>query len=285
MKKLISAILLSVFCVTLFSSCGHIASLRTLKMQARQNGKCKYLRCDEDENSRTAYFEDELGFEYHITSYMNDISIDGASFGSVPTTTSNYESEYFKCLCGKANEAEPDCTAKFGEVDEYSQIKIYADQNDMSESVVTIGKAFKMLEKRKEYTNSTIPVYDKNDTSEYPEQIAAFGYENEVFLDKTAADAQYYLDRINDYSNMYYRKSAKPSYSRHEHKRLEDVPDITDDKLSTLLGKPDPKVEGVEVYYFTIDGDEYFITNVLIYDKSYQNTFFYNNYITDPYDR
>lgn len=284
MKKtlpLILALLLTLLC---FTSCGHVSSLRTLKFKARSNGKCKYIRCEEGEGFRTAYFEDELGFEYYIKSYMSEINIDGSSFGSVPSTTSDFEEKYFRYLCDTVNAKYTDSSV-YLTLNSFSEIKMITQGELVTDDVVTMGREFTKLEDRGRFIDSIIPVY--TDPDDYDTNVGSYGVDQDRYLDINETAASYYMDRITEYARMTgAKKKVKPEYARYEHMRYDSVPGLSQKDLVSTLGEPDPQVAGVDVYYFTVDGTEYFITNVLVYDESsYSEYYFYNSYISDPYAR
>ena len=91
MKKKFS-LLLTALCVFLLTGCGHVKSAKKLIRQAvSEHGKCKVVSQTETEEKTEVILQDELqGFTYTMRSYMSDISVDGASFGSVPETRDNF---------------------------------------------------------------------------------------------------------------------------------------------------------------------------------------------------
>ena len=283
MKKLLTAMIFLTITVLCFTSCGQVASVKKLKRMARLNGKCTYLRCEEGDDYRTAYFEDELGFEYYIKSYMSEIWIDGTSFGSTPSTSSDYKEKYLGCLCDMINAEHPSCTARLAP-DSYDGVRIIADPAGFPDNVNEIGKAFVEEEDRKVFTESVIKVYDNDDEDNFDE-VGSFGVDQGRFLDEKDTEAMYYMDRIKEYSYMVNTRRADPKYTRYEHLEYSQVPGLSAWELGTLYGDPDPKEVGVDVYYFTVDGKEYFITNALVCSANGSDIFFYNTYIDDPYDR
>lgn len=283
MKKMIAAVLFTIMCMALLSSCGHVTSLRSLKFQAKQNGKCTYVRCEEGDDFRTAYFEDELGFEYYIKSYMSDINIDGSSFGSVPSTYSNFKEKYFGYLCDTINSEYPDSSVIM-KLDAVADVKMVAQNGEADPDDVTkMGKKFVKMEDRRKFIDSVIPVYSDD---EHYDSLGSYGIAQKRYLDPTETEGEYYMDRIREYASMKNDKKVKPVYTRHKHMNYSDVPGLSDKELASSAQDKDPKVNGVDVYYFTLNDQEYFITDALIYDESYySDVYFYNNYISDPYKK
>lgn len=284
MKKLLTAMIFLTITVLCFTSCGQVASVKKLKRMARLNGKCTYLRCEEGDDYRTAYFEDELGFEYYIKSYMSEIWIDGTSFGSTPSTSSDYKEKYLGCLCDMINAEHPYCTARLAP-DSYDGVRIIADPAESPDNVNEIGKAFVEAEDRKVFIETVIKVYDNDDEDNYDE-VGSYGVDQERYLDEVETKGAYYMDRVRDYAYTTGKnKALKPKYTRYEHLDYSAVPGLSSKSLATLAGDPDPQEVGVDVYYFTVKGEEYFITNALINSANGSDVFFYNTYIDDPYDK
>ena len=87
-------------CLTTFCACS-VKSKRSLVSYAKQNyGKCKFIREEVsgsgNDKVRTVYLKDkDTGIEYKVTSGMDDINIDGSSFGHVESTSSNFMDLYW----------------------------------------------------------------------------------------------------------------------------------------------------------------------------------------------
>ncbi len=283
MKKTTALILLILTALVCLSSCGHVSSLRMLKLKAKQNGKCTYLRCEEGDDYRTAYFEDELGFEYYIKSYMSDVVIDGANFGSTPSTSSNFKEKYFEYLCDKVN-SDHQGSSVILKQDAICNVKMIAQGEIDPDDVAEMGNEFTKLEDRRRFIDSVIPIYESDD--DYKNRLGSYGVAQKRYLDETETKGEYYMDRIKEYTSMKKKKTVDPEYTRCEHMDFSDVPGLSEKELGTLAGDPDPKEVGVNVYYFDLNGKEYFITDALVYDESnYGDVYFYNSYISDPYER
>lgn len=92
MKNKLYGLIIITLCLFL-TGCGHVRSAKSLIKQAKlTHGKCEVVSKSETDEATTVVLRDKLqGFEYKITSSMNDINIDGASFGSVPGTYDDFE--------------------------------------------------------------------------------------------------------------------------------------------------------------------------------------------------
>ncbi len=76
----------------LLSGCGHVKNAKQLHKYAKRTyGKCKLISKTETEVKTEIVLIDKLqGFEYKVVSQMNDINIDGSSFGSLPSTSDTF---------------------------------------------------------------------------------------------------------------------------------------------------------------------------------------------------
>ena len=81
-------IIIATLCL-LLTGCGHVKSAKSIIKRARHDhGKCEVVSKSETKDKTVVRLRDELqGFEYEVISSMNDINIDGSSFGSLPRTT------------------------------------------------------------------------------------------------------------------------------------------------------------------------------------------------------
>lgn len=99
MKKIISAICVVVL-ASVFTGCGHVKSAKSLqKLATSKYGDCELVQDLSDDKSSKVILRDKLqGFEYTFSSSMQDINIDGSSFGSLPNTVDGFQSGLNKYL-------------------------------------------------------------------------------------------------------------------------------------------------------------------------------------------
>lgn len=76
----------------MLTSCGKVQSAKSLKRTAKmEHGKCTVVSKTETTNSTVVVLHDTLqDFDYEYRSAMQDISIDGTSFGSLPSTSDTF---------------------------------------------------------------------------------------------------------------------------------------------------------------------------------------------------
>ena len=95
MKNMTVRILLA---AAVFSSCLPLAgcspkgSKALIRQAKREHGPCEVVSETTDDEGTVVVLRDELqGFEYQVSSYMQDLNLDGSSFGSVPSSTDTFE--------------------------------------------------------------------------------------------------------------------------------------------------------------------------------------------------
>ncbi|MBR4759540.1 MAG: hypothetical protein IK078_05255 [Lachnospiraceae bacterium] len=112
-----------IFCIALLatvvlSGCGHVKSAKKLIRQAkRDHGACEVISKKETEESTEVVLKDKLqGFEYTVRSYMSDINIDGASFGSLPEQRDGFETALIDYVLSETQTDVETVCQKYGAV-------------------------------------------------------------------------------------------------------------------------------------------------------------------------
>ena len=149
-KASVSAVLM-IMVLVLLSSCS-IASKKDLIKYAKTNfGACEFIREEHkgsgNDEYRTVYLKDkETGIEYKVTTYMDDISIDGSVFGYSESKSSDFPklyTEYVLKLAGNEiseMEREYDMTFEYPNVTFYNRVSGSAAKNAVMELCAVIEK-------------------------------------------------------------------------------------------------------------------------------------------------
>lgn len=268
-RRKFAALVLVLITAAVMTACGSISSEKTLIRTADSHGKNTHLKTEETEDSRTCYFRDELGFEYTISSSMHTLSIDGADFGKAPSTSDGYYDAYLGYMAETANKTLPEeLYAKA--VSQNKSLHIEAEPKcDLASAVPVIGAALVKADVREDYKEPYFYVYDPTLTP-----LGSYCIAQNRFMDEAESKGWEMMMSVRKYVN--YEKS--PTYLRHEHRDAKDVPGLSDQTPVTF--NDDPYETGVELYWFSIDGKEYFITSVLVYkDVGEEHDYYYfHNY-------
>ena len=130
MRKLLFSIALSI--IIILTGCGHVKDAGQLYKYAKKTyGKCQVVSKVEEENMTKLVLKDRLqGFNYTVTSSMSDISIDGSSFGSLPSTSDTFNKSLTEYV-------RTECSLKLNEIKSKYGIDIEAP-DFVSETIVTL---------------------------------------------------------------------------------------------------------------------------------------------------
>ena len=108
------------FLMTAFflTGCGHVKSAKALRKMAKRNhGACEVVSTQESEEKTVVVLKDKLqGFEYKMVSKMNDLNIDGSSFGSLPSTSDGFDDALNTFAISKVKDKLTDIGEKYGAV-------------------------------------------------------------------------------------------------------------------------------------------------------------------------
>lgn len=109
-----------------------VSSKRDLIRFAKQHyGDCQFISEEHDgkgkDEYRTVYLKDkDTGIEYHVTTKLNDINIDGSVFGYVEGKYSDFDKLYLEYILDNAEDDIKAVENKYGMESEYANLYFYA---------------------------------------------------------------------------------------------------------------------------------------------------------------
>ncbi|MBE5944416.1 MAG: hypothetical protein E7258_05805 [Lachnospiraceae bacterium] len=279
-KKILISGLVLVLVLSL-SGCSADSEKNIIKHAKDKYGPNKHIKTEElGEDKTTCYFTDnEYGFEYYVSSYMNEIIIDGSSFGSVENKGSNFDIQYYNYLCNTLSYDLQAIEEKYNvdiEISDGTYIYYFAqvyykteDSSNASSVTKEISDLYTSLDTRHYWKNLDVEAYDCNG-----EYLGAYHYEQTKWMTPEDEVELDFILRIEDLS-------SEAEYLRKEqHKFTETGVDIKE--VVTVLGSPEVTIDSMVTYYiFTIDGKEYFMTDFMIINDiggyEYYTTYKQNN--------
>lgn len=100
MKKKTRIFVIAIFLIVIFSGCSVASEKEIIKYSKEKYGEATLIRTEElsDTEVKCHFKDKEYGFEYYVTSYMNDIIIDGSNFGAAESKGSNFDIQYYKYI-------------------------------------------------------------------------------------------------------------------------------------------------------------------------------------------
>ena len=170
MKKTFPIIICALMCMVLFCSCSVKSKWSLISYAKHEFGDCEFVKEDVkgqgNDKVRTVYLIDkDTGIEYTVTSRMQDMNIDGSSFGYTESTSSDFLNLYWDYVIDNAQD-DLDVIAEEYDVDLSQLSKVLFNGRPSSEQSEAVAKA--VLDTIKEYDvkgllNPTIPVYAENE--------------------------------------------------------------------------------------------------------------------------
>ncbi len=266
MGKKLGIALICVLLLLSLAGCSVASEKEVVKYAEEKYGKATLVKTEEPSDEEiVCYFKDkEYGFEYYVTSYMNDIIIDGSTFGSAENKGSNFDIQYYNYindtieadLSAIENKYNVDISISDGTYIYYFA-RIYYKTSDTSNVEVVskeVSDLYTALDTRHYWKDLVVEVYDAND-----EYLGAYHYEQEAWMTPEDETELFYIEHIENLT-------SKAVYLRKEqHSFTETGVDINN--VVTVLGNPEVTVDSTVTYYiFSVDGEEYYMCDFMVMD-------------------
>lgn len=279
MKRLIPVSVAVVMAGALSGCSAEVDSEKDILRYAKEHySAAEHIRTEDGEESRRCYLvDDEYGFEYYVSSYINDISIDGSTFGYQERKGSNFDEAYYSFMQEQCGISGGVVMADGTEIIPYKYIvedSIIINVNTADggpEAACThaegLRDSLKAIDTRGYWANISCTVFDA-DGERY------LTYDSLHDSPLTPAD-----EDIIFYTEMARTKNADAEFVRTETGLFSET-GLTADELPNILGSEKPTADTViTYYYFEADGREFFLADFNAFeDAEYQRFFWYNNY-------
>ena len=249
------------FCLT---GCSVASEKEVVKYAEEKYGEATLLRTEEQGDEEiTCYFKDkEYGFEYSVSSYMNDIFIDGASFGSAESKGSNFDIQYYNYINDAiAKDLEfieqkynVDISISDGTYIYYFAKVSYKSKDTTNVALVTkeVSDLYTTLDTRHYWKNLDVEAYDMDGS-----YLGAYHYEQGKWMTPEDENDLFYIEHIKNLNSeaVYLRKE--------QHLFTETGVNIND--VVTVLGDPEVTVDSTVTYYiFSVDKEEYYMCDFMV---------------------
>ena len=277
MKRLLLFIC-SVFLILGLAGCGRIKTASELLKEAKKlHGDCELVSKEETDECTVIIVRDKLqGFEYRMSSGMQDISIDGSYFGSVPSTGDGFDEALAAYVKDSLKDRIDEYVSSTGAVVEDSPYTFFVVRsNDEDEAIEVALACAEMIQ--------TMNLEHRMDGW----QICAYANENENYL----YDVRYGSIELPNISWRTIEQEKIEYYMEMAEMQLKTEVSFTGkvDGTFSQTGADIDMVEGsfyddgqitdgsspVTFYYFTTkEGDGYYICNFLYKDDNYESKWF-----------
>lgn len=264
MKKKIMTFAICIFFILLLNGCSVASEKEIIRFANEKYGEATLIRTEKiDDEEVVCYFKDkEYSFEYFVSSYMNDIVIDGATFGSTENKGSNFDITYYNyindTIKGDIHDIEDKYNVNISISDGtyiYYFARISYNSNDTSNAALVSGEVsdlYTSIDSRHYWKDMVVEVYDCSGNyigSYHSEQSAWMTPEEEIDL--------IYIDAIASLS------SDAVYVGKEQHVFSETGVNINN--VVQVLGNPEVKVDSIVTYYiFIVDDKEYYMCNFMI---------------------
>ena len=275
------AVILTLIVITalVLSGCGKVRSVNSLYSEAKRNhGDCTIVSKSTSDEKTVVVLHDKLqDFDYKVSSYMSDIVIDGASFGSLPSDSDTFGIELRKkVLENKKAELDEICKKYNSHYELDENFYIYAPDEKVAEKV-SLECAKVIQEENLQSRLDGMMVYTCGNESEKH-------WDNEHYGSVVLPDIKWLTredELINYYTEMARMQTDENAvFIRTEKGTFADT-GAKLDRVVSVLGTNYPQSMSDEVvfYYFKSSSDkEYYLCNFNYYDEEYNQMAWYTNY-------
>ena len=269
----------------------------------KEFGKATFIETVETENDITCYFVDEeLGFQYYITSYVgviNKFPTVGGIWGYEERVTSNYANEYLNVILNKAlsefkQEENRDCIRLETEniVKTWKNINVFInDKENVEEVIKKYGKLVKKYDSKKMIeSDSYMTVYSEREGEEVYEGIfylerqeyMSGEEEHEIMKKRILKEMMEKFDKKGDAKFIREEVIKKWDEEISNWEILPDYEKYSENKEHCLAGT----TIGVDitVYYYELNGKEFYIVPHCNMNHYYEDGGYYTTYYTNIFE-
>lgn len=273
-KVLYGSILITIMCIMLMG-CGKIADKKELISYANENyGECTLVDEEASNDKRTIYLKDkEYGFEYFVSSYMDNINIDNSYFGSKQAVGSSFTKEYLKCFSENYKEQISNLEDRYEcniEINKNynSGLKedalIFLSINfDVNKDVLTnLNKCIKKYDTRNYLKNGII--YIKQNEGFKGKYIL----KDEIYKTKSESNTDWALStafKIMKYSkDIDIDDEGELEFLYSEELDVHDIYGIENETLAYRIEDTDESLKNTTVWHYSYKGEEWIIADCIV---------------------
>lgn len=262
MGKITKSILLGVLMVCL-CACSPASKEEVERYVKNEFGKAEYVRTEEIDDKTIRYYfqDDEYDFEYYVTSEVNDILIDGAKFGESESKGSNFDKVYYGYILEQVQEElaalEEDYGVRiltdFDEVYRLAEVYFEAGEEALAPEVTkAVKEVFAAYDTRNYWAERHIYAYDAGEI-----RLGTYSFKYDRFLTPEDEEDVLFYERIEMLND-------EAEFVRKEQKVFKDTNISLQDVVDVLGSEPVTEDSVVTYYYFTVEGEIYYMVDVLV---------------------
>jgi hypothetical protein len=209
----------------------------------------------------------QYGFTYTVSSFVQHHGMDGSIFGYSEQKRSDFDDMYWGYIYTELSELIERNQEKLGIVLEFNQ---YSRKNYLGEVIINentnladaiefteeLSNKIIQIDNRSYYRDSKIYLSYKDDFG----SIGAYLFNESVFKSSEELNIDFYMSR----AERLLRSDVE--YQRMDTIKKSAVPGLSEFPVAHILGTDNYTKEDVLCYYFTANGKQYFITDIVIED-------------------
>lgn len=262
MRNIKKSILL-VFLAFGLCACSPASKEEVERYVKKEFGKAEYVRTEEIDDKTIRYYfqDDQYDFEYYVTSEVNDILIDGAKFGESESKGSNFEKVYYEHALEQVQEElaalEEDYEVRiltdFDEVYRLAEVYFEAGEEALAPEVTkAVKEVFAAYDTRNYWSERHIYAYDAGEI-----RLGTYSFKYDRFLTPEDEEDVLFYERIEMLND-------EAEFVRKEQKVFKDTNISLQDVVDVLGNEPVTEDSVVTYYYFTVEGEIYYMVDVLV---------------------
>lgn len=262
MGKITKSILLGVLTICL-CACSPASKEEVERYVKKEFGKAEYVRTEEIDDKTIRYYfqDDQYDFEYYVTSEVNDILIDGAKFGESESKGSNFEKVYYGYILEQVQEELAALEADYGvriltdfdEVYRLAEVYFEAGEEALAPEVTkAVKEVFAAYDTRNYWAERHIYAYDAGEI-----RLGTYSFKYDRFLTPEDEEDVLFYERIEMLND-------EAEFVRKEQKVFKDTNISLQDVVDVLGSEPVTEDSMVTYYYFTVNGEIYYMVDVLV---------------------
>ena len=248
-----------------------------------QFGPCLLIEAGDEEGTgedraiHCTMEDKEYGFRYDVTSHIVKSDLDGMRWYS-EEKTSNFYTKYLSELTSEYNkkfqemEQTYECTISFnmdGEASDF--VAEIASDKEPKACAEALAQIIMEFDTRKYLSNKVIAGYDAQKLEQESEERAYWGsahLSDGLWWSEKQETSEFYMNIVREELN-----DETITCSKTETRPIESIVNVNDAILWTIDGI----AENATLYYFTVDNEEYWVSDVRIRTENGETTFA-NNY-------
>jgi len=262
--------------VLFLSGCGSISSEKELIDYANNNfGKAKFINFQKEKDKSTATFQDEeYGFTYTVTSYIDSYQIDGSSFGEFETKSDTYTKSFISYLKDITQNQFSDiqnkynCTLEWN--DYYSPvaseniiISVYLKDKNVTENVTTaLGQIIKEIDNRN-HLNNAIIYGEYND-----EFVGKYSLANQSYINSNDSNINWAMENayqiMKTYKGISINNVEELTYINSEEMDVNNIPGISNETLSYRIDDTEDSLKHTMVYYYKFNNEMWLVADCMV---------------------